>query len=630
LNLTDWTASDFRVKVKSVIYPPVNSTRVYEEKLDKTLELTTSILAMRDLDTLLKKIADAITDDFGFEQCDVFLLNQGADAFSLRVTKGYPVELKDRVEGFAKSMGIFQKDLSEAERLGRFTYIYKASPGENGSNYYGVLHPERAKMPREHEDDWHELDVLYVTLEDSEGRIIGFLEPDGPSSRKLPSGALVTNLEIFASLASIAVTNAELLTTLDRVAKRYKTMLDTTAVLQEPGDLKATLRRIAENLNEFVPNDELSVYLVDWNKSLLLPVFATGPYTADVMADIGPISGLAGVVARSGKVEIVRDSIEDDRVENIPGVEELEIPQAMMAIPLKGKRGVEGVLELYRDKSRPFNEVEITMVEPFAAHAAIAIENAKLREELRENLETVQKAYEDMKDLDKMKDSLVDTISHEMRTPLTTVMGYLEMASVGMYGDVPPKMKTKFVAMLESVKRINQLVSEMLELSRLEKKTLKLDFEQINIAMVTREVLRDLDHEIKEKKHTVTVLFGTDMPVIEADRLRAHDVIENMVSNAVKYTNPGGQITVGADILGGKMHLWVKDNGTGIAPEDHDNIFDRFFLADAGLTRADGRVGIGLHISREIIRRHGGDMWFESTKGVGSTFHFALPVKKSA
>jgi len=613
-----------------VIYPPVNSTRVYEAKLDKTLELTTSILAMRDLDTLLKKIADAITDDFGFEQCDVFLLNEGADGFSLRVTKGYPVEVKEKVEGFAKSMGIFQKDLSEAERLGRFTYIYKAIPGENGSNYYGVLHPERARLPREHEDDWHELDVLYVTLEDSEGKIIGFLEPDGPNTRKLPTGNIITNLEIFASLASIAVTNAELLTTLDRVAKRYKTMLDTTALLQEPGDLKVTLRRIAENLNEFVPHDEMSVYLVDWNKSLLLPVFATGPYMADVMADIGPISGLAGVVARSGKVEIVRDSIEDSRVEDIPGVEEFEIPQAMMAIPLKGKRGVEGVLELYREKSRPFNEVETTMVEPFAAHAAIAIENAKLREELRENLDAVQKAYEEMKDLDKMKDSLVDTISHEMRTPLTTVMGYLEMASVGMYGDVPPKMKIKFVAMLESVKRINQLVSEMLELSRLEKKTLKLDFEQVNIAMVTREVLRDLDHDIKEKKHTVTVLFGSDMPVIEVDRMRIHDIIENLVSNAVKYTNPGGQITVGADILGGKMHIYVKDNGTGIAPEDHDKIFDRFFLADAGLVRADGRVGIGLHISREIVRRHGGDMWFESTKGVGSTFHFAIPIKKSA
>jgi signal transduction histidine kinase len=613
-----------------VIYPPDNPTRVNEAKLDKTLELTTSILAMRDLDTLLKKIADGITDDFGFEQCDVFLLNEETNAFSLRVTKGYPVELKDKVEGYAKSMDNFRAELADAQRLGRFTYLFKAEPETNGSGYYGLLHPERAKLPREHEDDWHELDVLYVTFEDSDGNIIGFLEPDGPQSRKLPSGAMVTNLEIFASLASIAVTNAKLLTTLGKTVKQYKTMLDTTAVLQEPGDLKTTLKRIGDNLSEFVPNDELSVYLVDWSKGLLLPVYATGPYVDDVMADVGPLSGLAGEVAKSGKVEIVQDSILDSRVEDIPGIEDLEVAQTMMAVPLKGKRGVEGVLELYRDKSRQFTVIETNIVGPFAAHAAIAIENAKLREELAEQFETLQKAYDEMKDLDKMKDSLVDTISHEMRTPLTTVMGYLEMASVGMYGEVPPKMKGKFETMLESVKRINQLVSAMLELSRLEKKTLKLDFEPVNIAMVTREVLKDLDRDIREKKHAVTVLFGNDLPVVDADRLRIHDIIENMVSNAVKYTNPGGQITVGADILGGRMHLWVKDTGVGIAPEDQDKIFDRFFLADAGLTRADGRLGVGLHICREIVRRHGGDMWFESSKGVGSTFHFAIPLKRVA
>lgn len=602
---------------------------MYEDKLDKTLELTTSILSMRDLNTLLKKIATATIDDFGFEQCDLFLLNDERDAFDLKVTKGYSDALTGKVEGLAKSMSTFKNDLAEAERLGRFTYLYKADPSTNDRNYYGLLHPERAKMPRQGPDDWHELDVLYVTFEDSEGNIIGFMEPDAPKSAKLPNKNLVTNLEIFASLASIAVANAEMLDALETTVKHYKAMLDSTASLQEPGDLKSTLKTIGENLNVFVPCDELSIYIVDWAKNLLIPVYATGPYADDVMADVGGLTGLAGAVAKSGKVEIVQDSIVDDRVEDIPGIEDLEMPQTMMAIPLKGKVGVEGVLELYRDKSRQFTVMEVTLAEPFAAHAAIAIENAKMREELRNNFESVQRAYDEMMDLDKMKDNLVDTISHEMRTPLTTVLGYLEMASVGMYGDVPPKMKAKFDTMLESVKRINQLVSAMLELSRLEKKTLKLDFEPVNMAMVTREVLKELDHDIAAKKHRVTVLFGNDLPVVEADRLRIHDVIENLVSNAVKYTDPGGQITIGADILGGKMHLWVKDNGIGIPPEEQDKIFDRFFLAEAGLTREDGRLGVGLHISREIVKRHGGDMWFESAKGVGSTFHMAIPINKS-
>jgi hypothetical protein len=298
-----------------------------------------------------------------------------------------------------------------------------------------------------------------------------------------------------------------------------------------------------------------------------------------------------------------------------------------MAIPLKGRHGVEGVLELYRDKSRKFTNVEWAVAEPFAAHAAIAIENARLREEQTQNLDATQKAYEDMKDLDKMKDSLVDTISHELRTPLTTILGYVEMASAGMYGDVTPKMKDKFGNILEQVNRINTLVSTMLEMSRLQKKTLALEFEPTNVAMVTREVVEDLDREIKSKNHTVTILFGSDLPIVNADRMRVHDVIRNLVGNAIKYTNPGGKITIGADILGGKVHLWVRDNGIGIADEDHDKLFDRFFLADAGLIREDGRIGIGLYTSREIVRRHGGEMWFESRKGLGSTFHVTLPLK---
>jgi signal transduction histidine kinase len=602
---------------------------VYEDRLDKTLELTTSILSMRDLGTLLKKIADGITDDFGFEQCDLFLLNEEKDGYVLKLSKGYPVDLSQKVEGFAMSVVKFKNDLDASERLGRFTYLYKADLTSNGRDYYGLLHPERAKLPRNNPDDWHELDVLYVTFEDADGNLIGFMEPDGPNSGKLPSKSLLTNLEIFASLASIAVANAELLETLEQTVKRYKAMLDSTASLQEPGDLRTTLKTIGDNMSQFVPYDEISIYKVDWAKMLMVPLFATGPYTDEVMSDISGLTGLAGEVARSGKVEIVQDSIADQRVEDIPGIEDLDVPQTMMAIPLKGKAGVEGVLELYRDKSKQFTQIEVTIAEPFAAHAAIAIENAKLREELKDNFESVQRAYDEMKDLDRMKDSLVDTISHEMRTPLTTVLGYLEMASVGMYGEVPPKMKAKFDTMLDSVKRINQLVSAMLELSRLEKKTLKLDFEPVNIAMVTREVLKDLDQSIAAKRHKVTVLFGNELPVVEADRLRMHDVIENLISNAVKYTNPGGQITIGADIMGGKMHLWVKDNGKGIPPEDQAKIFDRFFLAEAGLTREDGRLGVGLHISKEIIKRHGGDMWFESAKGVGSTFHFVLPITRT-
>ena len=599
---------------------------VNEEQLNKTLELAASLMRSQDVDKILKNIVDVITDDFGFEACDAFLLDEERNNFVLRATKGFSLEVTKKVAGLAKSTEIVREDLEKTSKIGKFTYLLKSEPETNGREYYSVLHPERVKLPRKDPTDWQELDVLYVAFEDSEGKIVGFLEPDGPRDGKLPNEALVRNLEIFASLTSVAVANAKLVNALNRTVKLFRNMLDITVMMQQPVDLKETLRVIAEKLNELMPFDEVSVYTVDWKKQLLVPILATGPFADEVMADIGPITGLAGIVAKSGQMDIVEDSIEDERVEDIPGLQDIEVRQTMMAIPLKGKRGVEGVLELYRDKSQQFTKVEVAIAEPFAAHAAIAIENARLREELKQNLDTVQQAYDDVKDLDQMKDSLVDTISHELRTPLTTILGYVEMTNSGLYGEVTPKMQEKFKSILEQANRINRLVSEMLEMSRLEKKSFKLDFENVNLAMVCREVLNDLEEEVKHKNHTITVLFGNELPMVQADRVRTHDVIENMISNAIKYTDPGGKITVGADILSGKVHMWVEDTGVGIAEDDHDKLFDRFFLADAGLMRADGRVGIGLYTSREIVRRHGGEMWFESKKGVGSTFHFSLPM----
>ena len=599
-----------------------------EERLEKTLAISASILSSMDIDTIIRKVVDSVTDEFGFEACDVFILDEEHDNFAVRATKGYPQKLADRVSGMAMSRQTIQKHITESKKLGKFTYLYMADQGTTAAEYYGVLHPERVGNKRVHLDDWHELDVLYVLFEDGDGRILGFIEPDGPSSGKIPGPSLVKNLETFAELVSIAVTNAKLLSALNRTVKLFRALLDTTVAMQAPSDLPDTLKTIGEKLNQLVPFDEVSVYLVDWNKNLLKPIYAQGAYSDEVMSDMGPISGLAGEVARTGKVTIVEDSVDDPRVEDIPGLEEIEVRQTIMAIPLKGKSGsVEGVLELYRDKSRKFTDVEWAVAEPFASHAAMALENAKLREELKQNLEMAQKSYEEMKDLDRMKDSLVDTISHELRTPLTMLLGYLEMLSSGMYGDVTPKMNEKFNNMLEQVKRINALVSTMLEMSMLQNKTLKLEFGKVNLAMVAREILSEMDHDINEKGHTVSVLFGNDLPIVEADRLRMHDVIENMISNAIKYTDPGGKIVIGADILNGRVHLWVKDNGVGISDEEQPKLFDRFFLADAGLTRGDNRVGIGLYTSREIIKRHGGEMWFESKKGEGSTFHFALPFK---
>lgn len=605
---------------------------VENRSLEKALSVTTAMMSTRDIKQLFDLIVESITSSFGFEGCDAYVLDKNLDEFRLINTKGYSESESKQILGTTTSKGQILSDIEEAERLGRFTYLYKARPDEDMSRYYSLVHPERASLPRENEDDWHELDVLYVVFEDQSGNTIGFLEPDSPANRKLPSKNLVLNLEIFASLASIAVANAEMVDELNRTIENYKVLSEATVALQDPVDLKETLRKLADSLSKIVPFDEISVYFIDWERDLMIPAFATGPFAEKIMSDVGPVCGLAGEVARSGKAEIVEDSWKDPRVERVPGLDTGEGDgPAMMCIPLKSKAGdIIGVLDLYRDKRNQFTPQEYEISMPFATHSAAAIENARLRDELRENFESVRKAYEDIKQLDEAKDSLVNTISHELRTPLTTILGYLEMASEGLYGEVPPKLMDKFSTMLGSVNRINSMVSKMLEMSRLQEKTLSLDLAPVNLATVTKEVVGDFEGEAAARKHKVGVLFGNDLPVVNADRLRMYDVLAALVDNALRYTRDGGTITIGADILAGKVHIWVRDTGMGIADENKGKVFDKFFLADAGLTREDGRVGIGLFISREIIRKHGGEMWFDSKKDVGSTFHFTVPIGRAA
>lgn len=155
---------------------------VQERRRDRTLEITTNILRSQDVDAILRMIVDSVTDEFGFEACDAFLLDETRDNFVLKVSKGFSDAVENKVSGFTVSKDYLIENLATCERLGTFTYLYKSKPGETGSQYYSVLHPERMNLPREAENDWQELDVLYVLFEDANGRIIGFLEPDGPET----------------------------------------------------------------------------------------------------------------------------------------------------------------------------------------------------------------------------------------------------------------------------------------------------------------------------------------------------------------------------------------------------------------------------------------------------------------
>jgi signal transduction histidine kinase len=224
------------------------------------------------------------------------------------------------------------------------------------------------------------------------------------------------------------------------------------------------------------------------------------------------------------------------------------------------------------------------------------------------------------RELDRMKSSLVSTVSHELRTPLVSIKGY---ASTLLQDDVEwDRVSVRQFAQVISDEsdRLAQLVTDLLDISRIEAGTLKLQKIETSLA----EVVAQAVSAVKEvETHPIVIELPATLPTLSIDPRRLQVVIRNLVENAVKYTPAGSPIAIQAEEQAGQVLVRVRDRGPGIAPEHRDRIFERFYRADVGYTRTSG-AGLGLTICQGFVEAHGGSIWLEETPD-GAAFAFTLP-----
>ncbi len=230
-----------------------------------------------------------------------------------------------------------------------------------------------------------------------------------------------------------------------------------------------------------------------------------------------------------------------------------------------------------------------------------------------------------LRQLEEVRREFVANVSHELRTPLSIFHGYLE----NLRDDpaMPRKEQAEVFAILaKHSQRLNALLEDLLTLARLESRHDKLQIEQIGVGEILRAVSADWEGKIAKKKLTLTLDVAADLPPLFADPLRLEQVLINLLENAVKYTEPGGQIRLRALLAGEQLELRVEDSGVGIPPTDLVHIFERFYRADKARTREQGGTGLGLSIVKHIAQIHGGSVTAESTYGVGTTIIVRLPL----
>lgn len=231
----------------------------------------------------------------------------------------------------------------------------------------------------------------------------------------------------------------------------------------------------------------------------------------------------------------------------------------------------------------------------------------------------------EMKKLESMRQDFVANVSHELKTPLTSIKGYTETLLAGAIED-RDRAKTFLKMMDEDSERLSRLIGDLLELSKIESREILLKPEALELKKEINQVLSGFKTALDDKKIKVENQVSSSMYVF-ADRDRLKQILINLTENAIKFNQPEGRIIFNAVSDGNKVKIQISDTGIGISKEIIPRIFERFFRVDKARSREGGGTGLGLAIVKHLVEAHGGEIWCESQSGKGATFFFTLPHK---
>jgi two-component system phosphate regulon sensor histidine kinase PhoR len=228
--------------------------------------------------------------------------------------------------------------------------------------------------------------------------------------------------------------------------------------------------------------------------------------------------------------------------------------------------------------------------------------------------------------LETVRRDFISNVSHELRTPLASLKALTETLQEGALED--PKAARRFLGRIETeVDALTQMAAELLELTRIESGQVPLEMKAVDPANLLNLSSDRMRAQAERAGLKLRVEAPTCMPMIQADAPRLEQVLVNLIHNAIKFTQPGGEVVLSTSSEGNFIHFSVRDSGSGIPADELERIFERFYKADRA--RSGGGTGLGLSIARHIVEAHGGKIWAESAEGRGSTFYFTIPVNQA-
>jgi signal transduction histidine kinase len=337
---------------------------------------------------------------------------------------------------------------------------------------------------------------------------------------------------------------------------------------------------------------------------------------------------------RQGKVRVVEDLSALTRLSALDRQWQAEGVRSSISVPLRARGELIGSLNLGSDHPHAFVQEHIEITGEVADQLAIAIRQSQLHQEL-------QRANDELRQVDRMKSEFVSNVSHELRTPLTTILGYTELLREAHGVAHNPWEAEGLHTIYGNCQRLLGLVNDLLDVSRLESSKFTISPAPLTPAPLLRQLVEEAQLMAGKKGLKVEADLPDDLPPLMADGPRVAQVLNNLLSNAMKFTPSGGQVQVRgskvelgsgatAAIAGLPEGKWllvsVTDTGIGIPPEELPYLFSRFHRGAEAQRRAIRGTGLGLYVAKAIMEAHGGHIGVESRVGKGSTFWFALPM----
>jgi PAS domain S-box-containing protein len=248
-------------------------------------------------------------------------------------------------------------------------------------------------------------------------------------------------------------------------------------------------------------------------------------------------------------------------------------------------------------------------------------------EHLQKSQQRIEQQNIRLKKLDKIKSNFLNITSHELRTPIAAIKGYVEMLLMQTLGPINEEQKRGIEVAIRNANRLDHLIQDILDVSRLESGTMKFIPEKTDIDNMIKDTTETMQSSAHDKQIKITSEIERGIPELMVDQERIKQVLINLLNNAIKFSPENSQITIRAKKEHDDVLFEVEDFGRGIPKNKQKKIFEIFYQVDSGMDRKFGGVGLGLAISRGIVLSHGGAIWVESEANKGSTFRFTLPIK---